>query len=342
MAVSLRDIAKRAKVSFPAVSSVVNNSKSTVVVSDETRQRIKRIAKELGYRPNSGARAIRQGRFNRIAWVPTRMNDLGWSSTQSYLNHAVGTLAHHGYSLVFEPLDLDYSSKDFIEPPRLFSELAVDGILAFDGTGLVPEKVDTLLVERNSPLVWVNRNPVPGISGVVCDEKPGAKLLVDHLVELGHRRIGYIGPDNFHYSAIDRFQGVVEGIEKAGLDPRWARQGKRNLPFREIAEDLLNQTPRLSALICYGHVTFDAAMEAVSSKGLRVPQDLSLCYFASPWELDINFSHTAVILPEPQMGKSAVELLMEIIGHPQTLPTIKSFTGKLRKGSTSGPPGKGE
>jgi LacI family transcriptional regulator len=342
MAVSLRDIAKRAKVSFPAVSSVVNNSKSTVVVSEETRQRIERIAKELGYRPNSGARAIKNGRFNRIAWVPTRMNDLGWSSTQSYLNHAVGTLANHGYSLVFEPLDLEFSSKDFIEPPRLFSELAVDGILAFDGTGVVPEKIDTLLVERKSPLVWVNRNPVSGISDVVCNEKAGANLLVDHLVELGHRRIGYVGPDNFHYSATDRFGGVEEGLEKAGLDPRWARQGKRKGLFREIAEDLLNQTPRLTALICYSHVVFDAVMEAVSPRGIRVPQDLSLCYFASPWELDINFSSTAVVLPEPQMGKAAVELLMEIIGDKQKTPVIKSFTGEFRKGSTTTAPGKSE
>lgn len=342
MAVSLRDIAKKAKVSFPAVSSVVNNSRSTVVVSEKTRRRIKQIAQELGYVPNAGARAIRRGSFNRIAWVPTRMNDLGWSSTQSYLNHAVNTLANHGYSLVFEPLDLDFPSKTFIEPPRLFSELAVDGILAFDGTGIVPEKIDSLLMERKSPLVWINRNPTPGTFGVVCDEKPGAKLLVDHLAGLGHRRIGYIGSDGPHYSSTDRLQGIVEALETSGLDPRWARMGKRKSLFREIAEDLLNQRPRVSALVCYGHVTFDAAMEAAGAKGLRVPQDLSLCYFASPWEMDMNLSATAVILPEPQMATTAVEMLMEIIGHSLTLPTLEYFTGSFRKGTTTGVPKNGE
>jgi LacI family transcriptional regulator len=131
MAVRLLDIARRAKVSPGAVSAVVNRSRSNTVVSPETKRRILAIAKKLGYVPNAAARAVRHRQFMRIAAAIVQYGPPGTSYTphNGYLDAAVNELAERGYSLVLEPLHLDYQGDRFFEPPRLFSELAVDGVL---------------------------------------------------------------------------------------------------------------------------------------------------------------------------------------------------------------------
>jgi LacI family transcriptional regulator len=339
MAVSLRDIAKRAKVSFPAVSSVVNNSRSTVVVSDKTRRRIERIAKELGYVPNAGARAIRRGSFNRIALIVTRHlkegGEAGWTALPSYLDTAVSILADQGYSLVFEPFDLDLKTQDFLAPPRLFSELNFDGILAVDTAGLVHTHVDEFITGMKSPVVWINRNPGPGYSTVIADEVDGARRLTRHLLDLEHRHIGYIGVDTDHYAPVKRAQGVRDELRSAGLDTRGILLMPHHGRIRDQVEAVLNFVPRITGLICYNYVWYDVALHLAARRGLRVPQDLSLCCFACPWELDFQLFTTGLKVPEIEMTQTAVGILMDLIKNKQNDPVVRSIPGQLVIGETT-------
>ncbi len=340
MAVSLRDIAKKAKVSFPAVSSVVNNSRSTVVVSEKTRRRIERIAKQLGYMPNAGARAIQRGSFNRIALIATRYlkerREAGWTNLPSYLDTAVDILAERGYSLVFEPFDLDFKTHNFLAPPQLFSELNVDGILAVDNAGIVHTHVDELIAGMKSPVVWINRNPGPGFSTVIVDELDAAKQLTRHLVDLGHRHVGYIGVDADHYAPVNRAEGIRHELQSAGLDTQGVLLMPHYGQIRDVAEKLFNLVPRITGLICYNHIFYDMALHLASRRGLRVPQDLSLCYFASPWELDIQLFSTGLKVPEIEMTRTAVGILMDIIKNKRQEPVVRSIPGQLVVGETTG------
>ncbi len=341
MAIRLRDIAKKAGVSLQAVSVVVNNSKSTSMVGEKTRRRILRVAQEMGYLPNAGARAMRRGTFNRIALVVTRYvkgrREAGWSNLPSYLDTAVDVLADRGYSLIFEPFDLDWVTHDFIEPPRLFSELNVDGILAIDTAGLVLTRVDERISEMGSPVVWINRNPGPGYSTVMVDELAGSRMLTHHLLDLGHRGIGYVGPDADHYACVNRAGGVREMLLAANLDPYGIKLMPRNGQIREVVNRVLDLTPRITGLICYNHIWYDAALAIAANRGLRVPQDVSLCYFASPWEMDIQLFATGLQIPEIEMTRLAVEILLgKIAGRDPGLPA-RLVAGELRVGDTTGP-----
>jgi len=128
MSMNRNKVAELAGVSPVTVSRVFRNSS---LVDPKTRKRVLEAGRKCGYVPNSAARAIRQGRFNRVAAVVVQYGDVGtsWFPNNGFLDPAVNELAIHSYSMVTEPLYLDIKNDVFHQPPRLFSELAVDGIL---------------------------------------------------------------------------------------------------------------------------------------------------------------------------------------------------------------------
>jgi len=346
MAVRLRDIAAKAKVSFQAVSVAVNNRQGTTVLGEATRKRILDVARQMGYVPNAGARAMRRGSFKRIALVVTRcLHDrrrAGWTALPTYLDTAVDVLASRGYSLVYEPFDLDFVTHDFIDPPRLFSELDFDGILGIDTAGQVLTHVDEKIARMDSPVVWINRNPGPGYSAVIADEIDGARKLTRHLLDLGHRHIGYIGVQADHYAATQRAEGVRMELEAAGLDTRGIVLMPQNGRIHDVAEEVLNLEPRITGLIGYNFVWQEVALYMASRRGLRVPQDLSLCCFASPWELDIQLFSTAIKVPEAEMTQAGVELLMDKIKKKREESVVRQIPGQLVVGETTGPCNEGD
>lgn len=337
--VRLADIAKRAGVSLQAVSAVINNSRSTSVVGAVTRDRIEQVARELGYIPNSGAQSIRRGRFDRVAFVVTRCVNTEQKEKSrlrvSYLEEAVDRLADRGYSVIYEPFDLDFRTRDFIEPPRLFQELAVDGIIAVDSAGIV-EQVDQRIADRRCPVVWVNRNPSEGISTVQCDERAGATMLVEHLAKLGHRRIGYIAYAGAHYSTIDRRAGVTAALQAASLSTAGVCTVPAGMTAAQEACRVVREQ-RLTALICYDHLTYECVLHGLASTGVRVPGEVSLCLFAGCGERDTTLPLTCVEVPEAAMVDAAVELLVAKMTHRQSVAEIRRFPGVFYEGQTTGP-----
>ncbi len=340
MTVRLIDIAKRLGVSPQAVSKVVNQTKSTCKIGSETQRQIKKVARELGYYPNAGARSIKRGRFGRVAFVVTRYdreNEKGVASS-SYLETAVSSLAEKEYSLIYEPFDLDFVTSEFIDPPRLFSELAVDGILALNAAGVALDYVDQRLADMGAPVVWINRDPSPEISTVICDERQGARLLTRHLLDLGHRRIGYLGPEKKHYSTKDRYEGVSSELQLAGLDTSGMLSATKGPLFEEAARHLLEKNPQITAVVCYNHLVYEVVLHAAAALGRRVPGNLSLSYFASPQEMDIGLFSTAVCLPESQMATGAADILLDMIEGKRKGPVTQAIPGTLKLGKTTGPP----
>lgn len=339
MQVRLLDIAKRAKVSLPVVSSVVNHSRCTAMVSPAKREKILALAKEMGYIPHAAARATRQGRFNRIAAAIVQYGPPGTAYTPSngYFDTAIHELAERGYSLVFEPLHLDYKTDRFYDPPRLFSELAVDGILGLPASGVVPAQVDEQLVAIKAPVIWMNRNPEETSQNVLCDEPAGTKILLRHLLDLGHRRIGYVGFKTPHYAGAQRYQTVRSELTAAGLEVSGAVMAEHVDFLLETMEQFLNRRPLVTALICYNHGAYRTALHCIARRGLKVPEDISLCYFASPWELGITqFPVTVLEVPEAQMAVAAVKMLVDLIEEKKVIQS-PGFIGTLRPGQTTCP-----
>jgi len=324
------------------VSRVLNDKPNPIKVSERTKSRIFQAVKELGYQPNAAARAIRQGRFNRIACVVTQYGPRGttyWPTMASYLEIAADKLAEYGYSLIFEPFHIDYPTDQLLETPGLFTELAVDGVLGVAAAGMVAYEVDEKLSRLKAPTVWLNRNPESEGMVVTCDEVAGARELTRHLIGLGHRRMGYVGTQGDHHSKQDRYRGVMEELAAGGLEPVSRFLKERLTGLDVVAGELLDHQPRPTALVCYGLFEYDAAIMEAARRGIKIPGQLSVCYFASPWDRrETRSKPTRIEIPEIPMAAAGVDILMARVREKKVLPVPKPFVGKMVVGHTTAPP----
>ncbi|MBN1556214.1 MAG: LacI family DNA-binding transcriptional regulator [Phycisphaerae bacterium] len=339
---SLQEIADRTGVSVGIVSRALTGKNKASWKRVQNRDKmIRKVARELGFRPHAAARAMRQGKFRRIAGVVVQYGTTNECSSphNGYFDPAINELARRDYSLVWEPLHIDYNTRKFVEPPRLFSELAVDGVLALPVIGQVPHQVDEQLEKLGVPTVWLNRNPEEACWCVNCDEAAHAKMLVRHLVELGHTRIGYLGYENVHYAMRQRYASIVEEVRAAGLDTSHIRQVADHSELIVAMGMMLNASRPVTALICFNGITFNTAMYLASEKGISVPRDLSLCSFMSAWErVGMPYEITGVCLPEPVMSRTAVEVLMDLTEGKIPISATRRFTGAFQRGRTTAPP----
>jgi LacI family transcriptional regulator len=276
-----------------------------------------------------------------VACVVTRFGPKGfsYSTYSSYLDSVTDELAERGYSVVFERFHIDIDTHDFIETPRVLSELGVDGTIAIDSAGVVPPHVDERLAEMGAPAVWVNRTPVPGQTCVVTDDYQGARRLTRHLIDLGHRRIGYVGYVSEHYSSADRHRGVLDEMRDAGLDPSAVVFGPRSCSRFVLAERAMSARPAPTGVICQDRPVYENTNYLLAREGLRVPGDVSVAYFASPWEDRIHgYATTCIRVPELEMAASAVRLLFDRIAGRPVPDRPEPIVGTLIPGQTAAPP----
>lgn len=312
MQVTIKEIAKRCRVSVPAVSQALND---TGRISEKTRQRILRTAAQMGYMPNNAARATRIRRFNSIALL------LPATSHGAFLpNNTVlaihDELDRKGYSLTVARLpDQKLTDEGFI--PNILRELSVDGLLVNYIFG-VPTRMVDLLQEHRLPLIWLNR--ALDYDCVRPDDAGGTRMAVEHLINQGHRDITYIDYSaQHHYSAKHRETAYQAAMKHAGLEPRSINKRLNHRDARHakaFTRDLLMAPDRPTALIGYADFEMFVALGAASSLGIRIPGDLSLVAHTSGGEAQHGFDGTRVVLPESLMGRTAVDMLLKKINQP--------------------------
>lgn len=322
-AATLAEVAAAADVSPITASRAISGAG---YVAESTRQRVLEASRHVGYVPRAAARAMRSGRHYQIACAVVRygqMSRASWPNMHSYLDVASDKLADMGYSLVLEPLHLDTVTQRFMGAPRLFAELAVDAVLGVAGAPITPS-IDQQLAMLQVPTVWCNRDE-PDELGVApciaCDDQAGGAILVNHLYEMGHRHIGYVGYESAHYSSKARYEGTLSALRRHGLSEAYSVYGEHDADVHALVRQAVLQRP--TALICYNRQHFDACLFALAHHGIRVPQDMSVCYFASAWERQEVEPGTMAVLPEEQMASMAVDMLLTMIEGKQS-PSLKT------------------
>lgn len=331
-----KHIAQLAGVSQITVSRVLRGGSQ---VSPKLRNKVLEASRSTGYRPRGDARAMRRGRFDRIAIVAPRYGkrEEGRPGYIGYLDTATSELADLGYSTIFEPLCLDPETDDFFGFPKLFTEVAADGILVVN-PGVIPPILPERLKSMNCPVVWLNRESDVGIISVGCDEVQNARILTRHLLELGHRRIGYMWcGHSSHYSIQDRREGYIQELRNHSLAPRGMQENPGD-DWTEQARWILDQNPRPTAVICYYRTLYDLLLHEAARRGIRVPEELSLCHFASSWEIGPECSFTCLVVPEAEIAKRGVHQLIGLIQEGSASEPTESLTGELHIGGTTAPP----
>jgi len=311
--VSLKEIARLAHVSHPTVSRALKNSP---LISQSTKDRIHKIAAEHGYQPNRNARSLVTQRSNSIGCVVTDIADPFISEVISAVEQVA---AQHDYSIILTNSGGDLDRE--MRAVRSLVERAIDGVLVIAAmSGGAPSPYFS---EREIPIVLIN-NHHPGnfVHSIGVANFDGAQLITQHLIELGHRRIGYIGNKFGGQADKDRNGGYRAAFKKAHVryPSEFVIHSESSLDggYRGMKQ-LLDLPTQPTAVFCYDDITALGAYKAIRVAGLQVSTDISVAGFD-----DLFFSSylepslTTIRQPMREMGERAMKLLLNLVAPSQS------------------------
>ena len=286
-------------------------------VAAKTRARVLAEAERLGYRPNIAARGLRQGKTFTLGVL---LSDVAASFLPEVLQGihlAAEDRGYHAIVCVHEH-DPDRAKRHL----QHLQSKGVDGIVYYPTEG--GEDLEVLnQVARNTPVVAIMRE-APGFSGstLLVNDRLGGCLAVRHLIELGHRRIGFLGYQDNGFTR-ERQEGYAEALTEAGLEvrPEWLAHANRREDACQAATGLLTGQDRPTALFCASDRLAARAIQAAAVLGLSVPRDVSIVGFnGDSWLELISVPLTTVAQPRLELGSRAARLVLdpEDDGQPPT------------------------
>lgn len=322
---TIRNVAERAGVSKSLVSLVMRGSPH---VSEQRRQAVLRAARELGYRPNAVARSLVEGRTRLIGALVADLHNPFFAEFLDGLQESL-----HGEGLRMLVGSGRWDPQFEAEAVEAFLEMRVDGLVLLS---VVPESLSE--AAKNVPVVVVGEHDVQGVDIVVDDDELGARLAVDHLVGLGHRRIAHIegAPST---TARYRRSGYETAMRRHGLADRIVVQPG---DFTEdggyrAARELLGRDARPTAIFAPNDLVATGALSAADELGLRVPADVSVVGYDNTYLAAIrHIALTSVDQPRRDMGRIAAERLCDRIEEPDREPQQTLVTPHLVVRETTG------
>ena len=333
---TLSEIARRAGVSVSVVSRVLNGD-PTVRTRVETRQRVLRVAKELNYTANYAGRALRLARSKTLALITPAVSSPLFSDL---LAGATDAAEAQDYTLLIGWSDRITEGSDTLR--RLVGEGRVDGFLLQRTDDLSDQALENLVATDARVVLITSRTPRRQGS-VILDDVAGAKLATEHLIGLGHTRIGLVGGIPSSDIARRREHGYAEALHDAGLRRR------ENLVRR------IGYSPELASVAMESLVTADrpptgvfvanvngaiGALTTLRRLGLRVPEDISVVAYHDVWVAEHTWPPlTTVKLPYYEVGVQAVRsLIAQLAGSPGQDIVVRDPAPQLILRSSTAPP----
>jgi len=331
--VTIRDVAERAGVGVGTVSRVLNENPS---VSDATRRKVLAAIEALDYTPNPIARRLSLRKTLAIAVIVPFFTRPAFTERLRGVEYA---LADSEYDLILFNVETT-AKRDtyFNDIPR---RERFDGLLI---VSLSPRNGDVEhLLRAGVPTVLLDARH-PDLSRVVIDDVAGGRLATRHLIELGHRRIGFVGdqldnPFNF-ISSRDRYEGYRQALAEASIpfSAEYFRQGEHGRePARQMASDLLALPDPPTAIAAASDTQAFGVLEAAQDAGMRVPEDLSVIGY-DDIEIAEYLGLTTIRQPLFALGVEGVALLLDSIANPPPAPRRVLLPVELVVRGTTAPP----
>lgn len=271
---TLEDVARRAGVSTATVSKVLSN---TPYFTEATRNKVLLAVKEIGYVPNLAARALSSGRTQIIAVVFPYVYDAIFADPRilCVLEGIDAECNLRGYNLLISTPRLIEGSVDE-NYLQLIQSGYLDGVIALNHVPFA--SVLDPVIKKGIPAVSIGGPP--SACSVSSDHHAGGVLIMEHLLELGHRRIGIITvPDSINTGTEQLLQGIQDAAQAGGLDfnslPK-AVGDYSTASGADCAAQLLRQHPDLTALLCLNDRMAMGALQEAHRLGLRVPEQLTI------------------------------------------------------------------
>lgn len=330
---TVQDVAHLAGVSTQTVSRVLNGS---TAVAPRTRRKVLRSIDRLAYHTDAVARSLRRGRTQTLGLLFSNIYNPSFVAELRGVDEVVRPA---GYTVLLSNSDESLEQEQKLA--RTLLEHRVDGVLFIPvGDG----SVETLRAFRSArvPCVVLNRT-LPDADVVAYDNRGGGKIAADHLIRLGHRRLGLITARQSVATARERREGCLSAMAEAGLPPDalLAEEAGFDLAsghaaVRRLFERSAENHP--TALIATTNFATLGALRALSELGLAVPSDVALVGFGDlDWSSAIQPPLTTVAADPRLLGRRAATLLLERWGtEPDRPAQCELFPMELRVRSSCG------
>jgi LacI family transcriptional regulator, galactose operon repressor len=333
-AATLRDVAALAGVDRSTASRVLRDD-PVQSVREDTRERIFEAARRLRYRPNAIAASLRTRSTQTLAFVIPDLDNIGFTAIARGVQTAASAA---GYLVLLAEASPDEDRALF---ERLTAERRIDGLLVANaGVQLARELPSGVPAV---PTVFVNRAIKGAAASVTVDDRRGAEMAIEHLVELGHENIGFIAGRPDADTSRRRRQGVRSALKTAGLELRDAWVASGDYTERGGAEAaraiLAAKRPYPTAIFAANLVSGLGALRVFIEAGINVPADLSLIVMdAHPLAAHTGPPLTTVEMPLYAMGVAAAEMLIGAIrGGPLEHRVIRDEPRIVVRESTTSP-----
>lgn len=305
MTITIRDVAQAAGVSTATVSRALRGLPN---VDDQTRIRVQKVASELDYVISPSASRLASGRTGSVAVITPYIARWFFSTV---LSGVESVLASAGIDLLL--MSVSNTAGEHRLPPAPRLRRRVDGALVIGIPAEDPELHDIIALSMPMSMIGVS---VEGVPSVIIDDVQAARTATQHLVNLGHRRIGLIGgtpssaPSTPGY---DRQRGFVEVLDESGLElePALEAYGSFTVAGGEKAmTDLLTQPMRPTAVFAMSDEMAFGALRALRSHGLQAGRDISIVGIDGH-EISELLDLTTVAQPVHDLGRIAAEALLD-------------------------------
>ncbi|MCS7060514.1 MAG: LacI family DNA-binding transcriptional regulator [Anaerolineae bacterium] len=310
-----KDVAKRAGVSVATVSRVLNDSSN---VSPDSRRKVLQAIKALDYQPSRAAQLLRARRGRVLGLI---ISDIQNPFFTSVVRGIEDVAYEHGYSLVLCNTD-ENPEKEQLYINVMRAEAAAGVILA-----AVSEDSPRVrgLLDHHIPVVAIDRQLKDEMVDSVCvDNVEAAREAVSTLLDLGHRRIGLIGVPRTITTGRDRYAGYLRAFHERQLrvSRDWICFGDtRETGGYLCAGHLLQLKPPVTALFATNSLMTLGALRRIHEMKLRIPEDISIIGFDDmPWAELLRPALSNVAQPTYELGRTAAQLLLKRLEHPQEPP----------------------
>ena len=309
--VTLQTIADQVGVSRMTVSNAFSRPDQ---LSAGMRDRILAAAKELGYAgPDPAARALARGATGAVGVLLT--HSLPYAFRDEVATGFLGAIAEELGPTGLAITLLTASDEDDTIPAR---DVPMDGAVVYSCD---PESTAIdWLQRRGLPVVYVDQDPARSVASVNVDDRSGARAAAQHLVDLGHRRVGILTPTTDFHAQRERVLGWTDALSAAGVEPQVVGRPLLDADGAyDEARRLLDREDRPTAVLCFSDVLAGSVVQAAHDLDLRVPEDLSVVGFDdSPFARRMRPALTTVRQDVQAKGRAAAAALTQALERART------------------------
>ena len=307
--ISQRDIAKMLGINVSTVSRALRGLEG---VSPELRQQIESFAVENGYRPNPFAVSLR---FDTTRTIGIVVPDVSFTHYAHIVKRIEAEARNNGYMCIITDSDDKPETESYCL--ELLENMHVEGIIICPTQNTTDFSQLLRLKKANMPIVFFDRAPDIDISSVIINDATSALQATNSLIDDGARRIAFLGGSNLMKQTADRKHGYLQALRERGIPIRTELVKCHNISFNSGLSDtleLLSLPEPPDAIIASHGLLAISALQAVTSQGLRIPDELEIIGYLSDWVSEMCHPRVSFVRQNlREIGIKAFRLLIDQI-----------------------------